>query len=215
MDPIAKPQFTIDDKPPAEQIASSSGELRTIAGSAAVLIAIVLAILASGVWHASNEAIASGQLVNAIDSSQVVASTEQKAVSTVDVMPPPQPPIQAPTPQPDSVIEPDVQAVQLAAVVLPQTTPDKTTIADTTLSGAVLLQIGSFDSMEAASTGWITFRERYHPAEALLPDIQSVDLGAKGTWYRLRVGPFADRVAATDACTKLQAEGASCFIAGG
>ena len=78
MDPIAKPQFTIDDKPPAEQIASSSGELRTIAGSAAVLIAIVLAILASGVWHASNEAIASGQLVNAIDSSQVVASTEQK-----------------------------------------------------------------------------------------------------------------------------------------
>jgi hypothetical protein len=47
------------------------------------------------------------------------------------------------------------------------------------------------------------------------PDIVSVDLGAKGTWFRLRTGSFPDRAAAADFCARLKAEGASCLPAKG
>jgi cell division protein FtsN len=47
------------------------------------------------------------------------------------------------------------------------------------------------------------------------PNIVSVDLGEKGTWYRVRVGSFADKAGAADFCAKLKAEGASCLPAKG
>jgi len=81
------------------------------------------------------------------------------------------------------------------------------------LSGTAVLQIGAFESQELANGAWAAFRSRYDAAGALAPDVQRADLGAKGVVYRLRVGPFADRTAATDACVKLKAAGATCFVA--
>ena len=81
------------------------------------------------------------------------------------------------------------------------------------LSGAAVLQIGAFESQELANGAWAAFRSRYAAAGSLSPDIQRADLGAKGIVYRLRVGPFADRTAATDACVQLKAAGATCFVA--
>jgi cell division protein FtsN len=75
-----------------------------------------------------------------------------------------------------------------------------------------VLQIGAFDNEPAANGAWTRFRTRYDSAGTLFPDIQKVDLGAKGIWYRLRAGPFADRTAAVAACTKLKAAGATCFV---
>ena len=81
------------------------------------------------------------------------------------------------------------------------------------LSGAAVLQIGAFESQELANGAWAAFRSRYAAAATLSPDVQRADLGAKGVVYRLRVGPFADRTAATDACVQLKAAGANCFVA--
>lgn len=39
------------------------------------------------------------------------------------------------------------------------------------------------------------------------PDIQEVDLGAKGKWFRLRIGPPASKSAAGDLCGKLKGSG--------
>ncbi len=75
-----------------------------------------------------------------------------------------------------------------------------------------MLQIGAFDNEQAATGAWTRFRTRYDAAGTLFPDIQKVDLGAKGIWYRLRAGPFSDRTAAVAACTKLKAAGATCFV---
>jgi hypothetical protein len=44
-------------------------------------------------------------------------------------------------------------------------------------------------------------------------DVKRVDLGDKGIWYRLRVGSFADKSSADDICTKLKADGGTCFLA--
>ena len=46
------------------------------------------------------------------------------------------------------------------------------------------------------------------------PDIQEVDLGAKGRWFRLRIGPPGSGGAAKDLCTKLKASGLKdCIVA--
>ena len=76
-----------------------------------------------------------------------------------------------------------------------------------------MLQIGAFETEALASSAWTRFRTRYDAAGTLSQDIQKVDLGAKGIMYRLRVGPFANRTAATEACVKLKAAGATCFVA--
>jgi SPOR domain len=81
------------------------------------------------------------------------------------------------------------------------------------LSGAFVLQMGAFESEALASNAWAGFRSRYEVISGLAPDVQRADLGQKGVMYRLRVGPFADRAAATEACVQLKAAGANCFVA--
>jgi cell division septation protein DedD len=64
-----------------------------------------------------------------------------------------------------------------------------------------------------ANGAWARFRARYPSVAGLSPEVQRADLGAKGIMYRLRVGPFANRAAATNACVQLKAAGANCFVA--
>ena len=79
--------------------------------------------------------------------------------------------------------------------------------------GAYVLQIGAYKSEAEANTAWKTYQRKHPLVGGYAPDIQKVDLGAKGTWYRLRVGGFADRAAAGAMCDKLKADGGGCFPA--
>lgn len=47
---------------------------------------------------------------------------------------------------------------------------------------------------------------------ALSTDIVRADLGAKGVFYRMRMGPLADRAAADDLCRKLKARKVGCLV---
>lgn len=44
------------------------------------------------------------------------------------------------------------------------------------------------------------------------PVIHKVDLGAKGTYYRAMVGPFASSNEAVELCSSLKAAGGQCLI---
>ncbi len=80
-------------------------------------------------------------------------------------------------------------------------------------AGSMLLQIGSYKSQDEADSAWTRFQKRHPIAGGYSPDVQRVDLGDKGTWYRLRMGPFDSKDAASEFCDKLKADGASCFPA--
>jgi hypothetical protein len=81
-------------------------------------------------------------------------------------------------------------------------------------AGVAVLQIGAYETQEIADGAWAIFKARHAGVAGTLgEDVQKADLGAKGTWYRLRMGPFADKAAAAAACEKLKAEGATCFVA--
>ena len=79
--------------------------------------------------------------------------------------------------------------------------------------GGVLLQIGSFKSEAEARQTWSVFAKRHAMAVAYQPDVERVDLGEKGIWYRLRLGGFADKQSAAAFCDRLRAQGANCLIA--
>jgi len=80
--------------------------------------------------------------------------------------------------------------------------------------GAYVLQIGAYKSQADANTAWAAYKARH---AALLsgysPDVKQADLGAKGTWYRLRVAGFGDREVAAALCERLKADGGACILA--
>ncbi len=81
-------------------------------------------------------------------------------------------------------------------------------------SGAFVVQVGSYASGELAASAWQEVKSANQELLAgLKPDIKPVDLGERGTWYRLRIGPFATRGEANDLCQKLSARGRDCLIA--
>jgi cell division septation protein DedD len=128
-------------------------------------------------------------------------------------------------PETPTVIAPQIpspvparQTVQTAAVApaptIASAAPASAASVASAVSGKAVLQIGAYESPEIANGAWTAFRSRYADVAATLAqDVQRADLGAKGTWYRLRVGPFADKAAANAACEKLRSEGGTCFVA--
>lgn len=81
-------------------------------------------------------------------------------------------------------------------------------------TGAFALQIGAYKSQAEADAAWNIYRSKHAATlSGYAKDVKQVDLGAKGTWYRLRVQGFASKDAAAQLCSKLTAEGGACFPA--
>lgn len=80
-------------------------------------------------------------------------------------------------------------------------------------SGAFVVQVGAYKDDAEAATNWQAMKKRNGDLlGALKPDIKRVDLGSKGVWYRLRVGPFATRADAVAMCEVLRTRGGSCMV---
>jgi len=144
---------------------------------------------------------APAKTITAPPKTDTVAAKEPPLSVAKSLAPPVAPPVvkTAPSPAPEKV-----------ATAEPAPAPVKTTTA----TGAYVLQIGAYKSEEDAAAAWRTYHGKHTSLlGGYLQDVKKVDLGAKGTWYRLRVGSFADKDAAKALCTKLTAEGGACFPA--
>ena len=75
-------------------------------------------------------------------------------------------------------------------------------------SSAFVVQLGSSKSQTDALANFADAQQKY---PSLLgkyqPLVRKTNLGAKGTWYRLQVGPMADKTAAYKLCGQLKAKG--------
>ncbi len=76
------------------------------------------------------------------------------------------------------------------------------------------LQIGAYKSQSEADAAWRLFTRRHSMAKLYRQTTREVDLGARGVWYRLKLGDFSDRNDAVALCGKLKADGGDCFLAG-
>jgi cell division septation protein DedD len=111
---------------------------------------------------------------------------------------------------------PKPHITKIPATDAPTPSPAETTEtkpAAATSGGAYLLQIGAYKSEDEATAAWHDYQAKHPVVGGYESDIKKVDLGDKGTWYRLRVGSFGDKAAATALCDKLKADGGTCFLA--
>lgn len=76
------------------------------------------------------------------------------------------------------------------------------------------VQIAARRDQTSALETFANLQQRYPSLlNSYRPIIQRADLGAKGVWYRLRIGPLTTRSSATDLCERLKASGVrNCFV---
>lgn len=81
-------------------------------------------------------------------------------------------------------------------------------------SSGVMIQLGSFPNSELAASAWSKIKSTNQDLLGTYsPTIKPAAIEGKGTWYRLRVGGFADKAAAREVCDQLAASGQACIIA--
>jgi len=123
------------------------------------------------------------------------------------------PPPVAPKPTPVTPKPAPVQQAVATPPPAPKPAPAETAPASAPPAGTGLLQIGAYKSEAEANTAWKTYKGKHAALlSGLSPDVKQVDLGAKGTWYRLRIVAGSKDDAAS-LCTKLKAEGGDCLLA--
>ena len=81
-------------------------------------------------------------------------------------------------------------------------------------SSAFVVQVGSKKNQTDALATFADMQQKYPTLLAnYRPMVQKADLGAKGVWYRLRIGPINDKTAASKLCTQLKSQGMSdCLV---
>jgi cell division protein FtsN len=158
---------------------------------------------------------------SALTASAPAPNVSAKATKTVAATPVAPPPVPK-SAQPETVAtKPPAKLVTETAPVKAEPKPADTTPAPSTPSseapaasgGDYVLQIGAYKSEDEAASAWKSYTAKHSVAAGRSDSIQKVDLGAKGTWYRLRIAGFANKDAAEALCTKLKADGGDCIPA--
>ncbi|MEM8935568.1 MAG: SPOR domain-containing protein [Pseudomonadota bacterium] len=81
------------------------------------------------------------------------------------------------------------------------------------LSGSHVVQVGAYRSLEEAEGQWGRMETRmgtYITAKTY--DVERADLGDRGVYHRLRVGPFSSKDAAATYCVGLKERGQDCLV---
>lgn len=128
--------------------------------------------------------------------------------------PKPAPVVAKPAPTVAAVTNNATTSAPPTVAAKPTPAPPAPETAKPAAAGGYVLQIGAYKSQGEADASWKTFAAKHAALLAgFTSDVKQVDLGEKGTWYRLRIGSFADKDAASALCDKLKADGGNCFLA--
>jgi cell division septation protein DedD len=103
-----------------------------------------------------------------------------------------------------------------AAPTTPKARASSGTTGSIATSGAYLVQIASYRDMDSAHAAWKKLNAKNGDlVSSLAPDYQTADIAGRGTYYRLRIGPFETRDAANSLCSKLKARRQDCLVVKG
>lgn len=144
---------------------------------------------------------------------QPVAPPPAKTANT----PPATPPAAAPVSPPSvSSPPPQIAATPAPAPARPAAAPPAAKIAPPVSSatgGGYRLQLGALKTAEAAKQEWLRLQRREPDVLGRLSlTVSRIDLGAKGTYYRIQAGPIADAAAAAQSCAALKSRNIGCIL---
>ncbi|HXI85992.1 MAG TPA: SPOR domain-containing protein, partial [Parvularculaceae bacterium] len=81
------------------------------------------------------------------------------------------------------------------------------------LSGTHVVQVAAFGSQAEADQSWTRLQKKLGDYLAgKSEDVERADLGAKGVYYRLRIGPFSSTDDAKTFCEGLKSRGQDCLV---
>lgn len=90
---------------------------------------------------------------------------------------------------------------------------DRETAAEVSSRGGYAVQVASERSVAGAHASFRAIRAKFpHQLGEREPIVRRANLGAKGTYYRVMVGPFASMEKAARMCKTLKAAGGNCVI---
>jgi len=119
----------------------------------------------------------------------------------------------AQTETPAAKPEPKPATAPTAASTSPAAASSRPSAGAGALSGTHLVQIGAFRSEAEADAQWSRLTGKLGSfVDGKSPDIERADLGDKGVYYRLRIGPFASADDAKTYCGGLKERGTDCLI---
>jgi cell division protein FtsN len=144
------------------------------------------------------------------------AETPEPAAPIVTALPPVRPKI-IPKPVKPLVAAQDVDpvaAAKPAPVKVASAEPVAPVAAPAPAAGGFVVQVSSQKSQADAMSAWQTFQRKFSAVVGgLKPSIKKAEVGGRGTFYRVRVGPWASSTEATALCVKLKAAGGDCVVA--
>lgn len=137
---------------------------------------------------------------------QVVISQAQEIIKTEEKK-------NAVTTQPDK--EKPAETENKKIINLPSVTAAEqasATASDKIAAGKWTVQLMSSPNQKAVQNSWNTMSKKHAFLTSQPYEIEAADLGAKGTYYRLYTGAFADRAGADGLCGQIKAAGGSCIV---
>jgi cell division septation protein DedD len=122
------------------------------------------------------------------------------------VAPAPQAAPAAPPPAPAAAPAPAADPQPVAAIPTPK--PKPAPAPAPAAPSKYVVQVGSKQNQTDALATFADMQQKYPSLLASYrPMVQKANLGAKGIWYRLRIGPIADKSAANKLCGELKSQG--------
>lgn len=160
-------------------------------------------------------------ILKADTDSQVIAQAEQIIDSSVVSKPQP---AETQTPkQPEvkqdikiEIKEPvkteDVKLQPSVAEQVQPKEPAKKAQTNVAPSGSWQIQLISSPNKSAMDKAWADLSKKYSALKGLPHEVEAADLGAKGTFYRLKAGAFKERIDADKICNSIKSAGGSCLV---
>jgi hypothetical protein len=147
-----------------------------------------------------------------IEQPPLPAAPSEAAVAPAPAAPPAAPQLAAADPAPQQVAALPAPPAAAPAPAPAAKPPAQQTAAAAPQAAAAptkyVVQVASKKNQTEALASFADMQQKYPSLLAnYRPIVQKADLGAKGTWYRLRIGPIADKTAASKLCSQLKSQG--------
>lgn len=119
----------------------------------------------------------------------------------------------APAPEPVPATRATTASTPTAEPVAEPPKPTVSYRSGGALTGTHLVQIGAFRSQDEADGQWSKLQGKLGSyLDGKSNDVERADVGDKGVFYRLRIGPFATADEAKTYCAGLKERGTDCLI---
>ena len=135
-----------------------------------------------------------------------IIETAEKIINNNEVKAPAQPKKEPIKPEAKPVVVEEKPVQQPKPVVVEA--PKPVEIA----AGSWQIQLISSPNKSAMEKAWKDMSKKYSALNGLPHEIESADLGSKGTFYRLKAGSFKDRAPADKICNSIKSAGGSCLV---